>query len=389
MKRPTAHVPDEATRLALQAMLGDAYNIPTERWGPWLTRLGSDNLRVWTEDGRVLAGLGVYPFGQLFGGRSVALGGIAGVGVAAEARGRGLARTAVVETLEELRAHGTPLAGLFASTTTLYRRCGFEQAGARLTYRAPVASLPPGDRTPACTRIPPDQHARLHPLYARRAATWSGHLDRNAAMWERLVQPAGATCFIYLLGPSDAPEGYVVFTQRSNDALHFDVLLAEAVLLTRAAAQRMLALMFDLRSLACDLVWTSCTSDPLVGMLPEATAKVQTYERWMLRIVDVDGALLARGWPPIRASVDLDVADDALPANQGRRVLRVEDGVASVEAGGRGEARLDVRGLAALYSGFASPHALVAQGLATGPDDAMAALGAMFAGPEPWCCDHY
>jgi predicted acetyltransferase len=124
-------------------------------------------------------------------------------------------------------------------------------------------------------------------------------------------------------------------------------------------------------------------------MLPEATAKVEAYQRWMLRIVDVDRALLARGWPSMRASVHLDVVDDSLPANQGRRVLSVHEGKADVAAGGRGDVRIDVRGLAALYSGFTTPHALVAQGLASGTDDAMAALRSMFAGPEPWCCDYY
>jgi hypothetical protein len=48
--------------------------------------------------------------------------------------------------------------------------------------------------------------------------------------------------------------------------------------------------------------------------------------------------------------------------------------------------KLDVRALAAMYSGFAHPVTLIGAGLLEGDATTLAAL---FAGPEPWCCDHY
>jgi predicted acetyltransferase len=83
------------------------------------------------------------------------------------------------------------------------------------------------------------------------------------------------------------------------------------------------------------------------------------------------------------------VRDDLFAENEGRWILRVADGAASCERGGRGDLRIDVRGLASLYSAWAGPGDLAASGLAQGPPAAMAAAAAAFAGPVPWMADHF
>ena len=80
---------------------------------------------------------------------------------------------------------------------------------------------------------------------------------------------------------------------------------------------------------------------------------------------------------------------DVLPANAGRYVLKVADGRGRVESGGRGELALDVRGLAALYSGFLAPSELVRCGLATGSAAALEAAATLFTGPHPWMRDGF
>ena len=69
-------------------------------------------------------------------------------------------------------------------------------------------------------------------------------------------------------------------------------------------------------------------------------------------------------------------------------MFTVEEGRGTTREGGRGEVTVDVRGLAALYSGFATPYTLRAAGLLAGPDEALRTLAMVFAGPEPWCADH-
>ncbi|VAX40546.1 hypothetical protein MNBD_PLANCTO03-1680, partial [hydrothermal vent metagenome] len=58
----------------------------------WLAMAGHENLRLLREDGGIAASLIVLPMGQYFGGRSVAMEGIAGVAVPPEGRGHGAAR---------------------------------------------------------------------------------------------------------------------------------------------------------------------------------------------------------------------------------------------------------------------------------------------------------
>lgn len=370
---------------ALERVLQTSFAIPNIRWTTFFDRIGRANLRVVIERGEVIAGLGFYRMAQWFGGKSVKLGGLAGVGVAPHARGRGIAADMCGRVLGELAEEGFALAGLYASTATLYRGIGFEQAGTKLTWTAKLADLPRGDHALSCRPIDPRDHEALRPLYDRRARSWTGHLDRTRPLWERIGSPYGDQP-TYAYGVGDPLEGYVVFTQKELDNLHFRVAIRDMVWSTPAAARRICALLGDLRSLGDELTWTGCAADPLVSLLAEQRQRVVAHERWMLRVLDVKGALEARGWPNLRAVVHLRVRDPLLAKNDGAFVLAVEGGAARVERGGRGDVALDVRALGAMYSGFATPYAMSAAGLLEGDASLLAAL---FAGPEPWCCDHY
>lgn len=382
-------IPTSEQRAELERLLQLSYAMPALSWGKFFERVGHDRLRVIVENDEVVGGLAAYRLAQFFGGRSVPLAGVAGVGVAPHARGRGLAKSMLLETLDELRETAS-IAGLYASTTTLYRSCGFEQAGTAMWFSAPLASFPRGDRALACKALPPKTHEPLHAAYDERAREWTGHLDRTNAIWERVVDPYSDVAHAYAVG--NAPEdGYIVFQQKTaGDSLHFHVLVRDVVMNTHAAAQRVLGLLHDLRSLADTIRWRGCAADPLLSLLPEQTQSVQRHERWMLRILDVERALAARGYPAgLTAEVHLAVHDAHFQENRGRRIFSVAGGRGEVKSGGRGDITLDVRGLAALYSGFATPHTLRAAGLLDGPDDATAILATIFAGPEPWCADHY
>jgi predicted acetyltransferase len=113
----------------------------------------------------------------------------------------------------------------------------------------------------------------------------------------------------------------------------------------------------------------------------------------MLRVVHVAKALAARGYPDgVEGELHLEVRDDVLPANQGRYMVRVAGGRGEVTPGGRGELKLDVRGLAALYAGYLAPAALRAIGFleVEGAGEAVLATAArVFAGPEPWMPDFF
>ena len=85
----------------------------------------------------------------------------------------------------------------------------------------------------------------------------------------------------------------------------------------------------------------------------------------------------------------MEVWDDLLPENNGKYVLGVSGGRGQVTKGGRGDLRLNVRGLAPLYTGLFTPYQLQLTGQLEATDNAIAVAALMFAGSEPWMPDFF
>jgi predicted acetyltransferase len=376
---------DEDERARLERILVESFGADGMPWATWMARLGHENLRVVVEDGAIRGGLGAYRFGQHWGGARIPLVGLAGVGVAPDARGRGVARTLLTETLREARAEGLPLAALYASSVSVYRSVGFEQAGTTLKLAAPIATLPRGDHALECAPFDPATEIP-RALYDARALGWNGHLDRSEAIWQRIAGPYQGVARGYRFGPAEAPEGYVVYTHEPVAGLAFAISIRDLVLATPAAARRCVALLSDLRSLATELRWLGCASDPLISLLPEHTARVTEAHRWMLRVLDPARALAERGYQ-VDGEVALRVRDPLF--GDTTLALAVRDGRPDVREIPNAALTVDVRALAALYTGFAHPATLSLMGLVEGPAGELDALARLFAGPEPWLCDWF
>jgi predicted acetyltransferase len=136
--------------------------------------------------------------------------------------------------------------------------------------------------------------------------------------------------------------------------------------------------------------WKSSITDSLTLLLPEQTAKICQSDRWMLRIVDVCKALAARGYPPgVEAELHLDIQDNLLSANQGKFILSVANGRGEVTKGGKGEFKLDIQGLAPLYSSLFTPHQLQLAGKLDATATALSTATQIFAGVSPWMMDFF
>jgi len=351
-----------------------------DRWDSFRDRLGDANFRVVHVGGELAGGLGIYRMGQLFGGRSVGLGGLAGVGIAAEHRGAGVAAAMVGEALRALREDGVPLAGLYASTQRLYRSVGFEQAGNRVAWRVGLRAIDVTERALPVVRV--DGAADLRPLYRPE----HGNLDRNDAIWARIAQPGGGgEVLCYRLGD----EGYAVLNKEST-GLHYHVIMRDWQAHTARAQRRLWTLLADHSSLGVEARWFGAASDPMVAHLSEQPAEISGVQRWMIRVLDLPAALAARGWPVhLDGELHLDVSDPLLPENAGRWVLRVAGGRAEVVRGGKGLFKLGIRALAPLYTGYFEPSALVRLGWAEADTDSLTTAARLFASPEPWMAEMY
>jgi predicted acetyltransferase len=382
---------DPQERAAVSGIQTQCFGMRAGYWDTYVRRLGPESFRVARREGQVVGALAMYGLGQWFGGQSVPMSGIAAVGVPPELRGTGIARELMAETLVELHGSGVPLSVLYASTQHLYRRVGYEQAGSRHLHAIPLAGLAAADRTLPMRAVDPERHEQFHELYRRRAQASSGNLERSTAIWERTLLPySDEVKRGYLVGPEGAEEGYVVFHQA--DAVHgdYDLMISDLVALSARAARRIWAFLADHRSIAREARWWGPAVEPLLLLVPEQTAKVVRFQRWMLRIVHVRRALELRGYATdVSAELHLEVRDELLPANAGRFVVQVKDGSASVEHGGRGDLRLDVRALAPLYTGLFTPSELAALGKLEGPPQALAAAARVFAGPQPWMSEMF
>ena len=129
---------------------------------------------------------------------------------------------------------------------------------------------------------------------------------------------------------------------------------------------------------------------PLHKLIPGNQARPEpSCQQWLLRLCDVQAALEQRGYPPLTTKLQFDVADAAMPENAGRYLLELDGGEARVSRGGEGRIRLDVRALAAVFSGFSHPREMQAAGLLAASPEDLALLGAVFAGPRPFLLDSF
>ena len=382
---------NDAELKAFTDVVAQALFFPGVDLDVWIRREGIENVRVVRRNGEVVGGLIVQRMGQWFGGRSVAMGAVRTVGVAAEHRGSGAGSALMRASLEEMHRDGVPISVLFPATQPVYRRPGYEIAGVRMGYRLSTHAIDTRDRTLSIRPIDEKAHGLLRELYRTRAGETSGNVDRNDWAWDRVLDPPrwSNPAHGYLVERDGSPEGYIVFGHKAGTTYHDNgIEVTDLVALTADAGRRILSFLADHRSMAQAVRWYGPPVEPLGYLLAEQKFCVDDRIDWMLRLVDVGAALEARGYAQgVSGELHLDVTDDVLPHNNARLILEVGDRQARVRRGGRGDLKIDVRGLAPLYTGHMTPQALRTVGYTDGSEDALASAAVLFAGPAPWMPD--
>jgi predicted acetyltransferase len=215
----------------------------------------------------------------------------------------------------------------------------------------------------------------------------SGHIDRHDFTWKMLHHNEKRPRHRYVVMRGGQAEGYLAFWQSERGE---PLVVADVCAITPEAGRRIWSLLADHRSMVETVKWSGARNDSLMLLLPEQKHTVDWALDLMLRLVDVPAALAARGYPlGANAALHLDVRDDLLPWNNGRFVLEIADGRGEVRAGGESRVRVDIRGLAALYSGYLTPCELRMAGALEGPEEDLIAAGLAFAGPRPWTPDMF
>ncbi|MFO0660139.1 MAG: GNAT family N-acetyltransferase [Polyangiaceae bacterium] len=375
---------EEATRFF--EIVAESLLVPRSLVEPWRDREGIENARVARINGELVGGLTFQRLGQWFGGRSVPCGVVRCVGVAAEARASKVADRFLRHALQEMKDLGFPLSMLFPATQIIYRRVGYEQAGSWVEYEFPISELDSHERALPVKRVPLDDPS-IRKLYDIAAQRSNGLIDRNDWMWTRtMFPPTPLELRAYVFGEPDAPEGYVVLhTERVGSTLEGILHLRDRAFTTPRAYQRARSFLAEHRSVIRAVRFAGGLIDPLLTPLPNQKQSIRQRIDWMLRILDVPAALEARGYPPgVDVELHLLVRDDILEPHEQKIVLRVRDGRPEAELGGLGRIEIDIRGLAALYTGFMAPAEVASLGYLSGNEREASALAAVFGGATSW-----
>ena len=338
----------------------------------WRARARADHGLVAEVGGRRAGQLRVRPYGQLFGGRSVPMAGIASVAVEPWARGRGVALALLDRALDAAHEAGQVVSALYPTVPPLYRARGWERAGVLEDVSLTPAALASAPRQPSAELRPagPDDLADLHGCYQAAAIAQDGMLDRDGPCFS-LPDVLGLD--VVTIWPG---RGYLTATRHPD---HLQV--HDLVALDEEVGRALLHLLSSWAGYLTRIDVRPTDPGSLALLAAGALAGDVHVTPWMLRVVDLPAAVAARGWPAAAcladAAVDLEVVDPWALWHAGRWRLSVEGGAVRCDRGGAGSVRIQARGLGPWFAGGTPTSALRRSGLLDGGDasllDALAA----------------
>jgi len=150
----------------------------------WNEHVGHRKFRAVRRKGNIIGGIGIIPMGQWFGGRVIPIGAVTSVGVAPEGRGLGAASVLMNEAVREMRESGMAISTLFPSSARVYRSFGYERAGIKPIYDAPVKEMHSKLNHLTVVRTTEADRDEMYLLYNERAKVGNGNLDRGDILWD-------------------------------------------------------------------------------------------------------------------------------------------------------------------------------------------------------------
>jgi predicted acetyltransferase len=375
--------------------LDSAFDVRSRSFGPldpsmrdWWNEVQHESINthraIGVFDGnRLLGHAKVRAYQQFWGGRPMPMGGIAGVVVAPDARGRGVGSHLMAAIAERSRDLGDLVSALYPATVPIYRAMGWEVVGAqhRISMSAEALRTLGGKGIPMRTATESDVEPfmkRLQDRYAAQRASGPKLLSVGEAK-EQLTDDAMMS---YV-----TEGGFVVYEWHAGD-LVVSYLLAD----TPETARALWSVVGSGSSIAKKVVAYVDPDDPIHLLLPEEVAHESQLKRWMLRVLDVTKAVAARGFSPaVTGAATFSMKDGLVPGNSGTWRLEVSGGrgeLAAVEAAGN-PLELGPNGFAALYAGT-PVHVLRTAGLASGGEPAQDELfDAAFAGRAAYLLEYF
>jgi predicted acetyltransferase len=332
------------------------------------------------EDAVVGVAMGL-PFGLWVGGHPVPTRGVCGVVVCPSVRGAGVGRQLM---LDHLDAAPEALSVLYGSSRSFYGTAGYAVGGRYEHAVLPIHAVAQAGRAvdgARWVRLDEGDWGGVKNLERDRARDAGFGVERSDYLWARVARNA----IRWELREGEQTLAWISFSQKELDGAGFFRLEVKGSGARDVRGWRALARFIGQMGAMCREVelWFG-GSCPLLDLVPEFREDTRLIEPFLVRVNRVEEALQARGYPPVPGEVVLRVKDDRMRRNDGTFRVVVDQGRATVtRCFAPPQATVDIRGLASLYTGYATPWNVAQCGMLEGDPDALALLGVWFAGPVP------
>ncbi len=389
--------PLTSTNAAASLQLGqEAFGVPTTQptehppWPPAGTH------PFGTFDGKRLAARMIdKEYDSHFGGALLPTSGIAGVTVQAEYRGRGLLTDLFRHTLESAKDRGATLSTLFPTAARIYRRFGYELVGDFATVQVPSWVL-------GFVHRPADVHTRrateadvdaIRDLYESWASAQNGPLCRRGPIFratptEFLAGFTGVT--VAVDDDGDEMCGFACWDRGQGYGETATLSVSDVIASTAGGYQALLSALGSFSSVTASTRIDTSGAEVIRTFLPTVHWETVDTSPYMLKVLDVCGALNHRRYPALEVELGFRLAGDFLEENNGCYAVAV--------GAGQGECRrvhecagptFTPRGLAQLFAGTQSCANLRTAGLLSGRTDADSSWDALFGGRQFHIRDYF
>ena len=292
---------------------------------------------------------------SMIGGREVSTAGVGGVLVTPEYRGRGLAREVMTHLLAQARARGAAISTLFRTAPALYRALGYEQVAELVLGQLPASALRGVRVQPHITvrRATVADGPAIRAVYQRVAVAGSCLLSRTGPCFPASDQTmVDSFDGITLALDGEQVLGYASWSRGESWGPDGVLTVSELHALDAPSTASLLSVLGSFESVTPTIKFRTTGLDPIHWLIPGAGWSVTDVRQYLLRVIDLAGAIQQRGWPAgLTASVGLTVDDPVCPWNTGQHRLVFADGRAVLEPGGPGGLQIGPRGLAVMLAG--------------------------------------
>jgi len=311
-------------------------------------------------------------YDSCFGGVLVPTSGIAAVTVAAEFRGQGVLTPLFAETLRHARDRGALISTLFPTASRIYRRFGYEVIADFVTVELPTTALAavPRPEVIRTRRADSSDFDRIREIYDTWAIAQNGPLSRRGASFTATAEEFLAS-FTGVTVAVDAAGAICGFASWNRGQGYGERAVLSVIDLLASSAdgyRALLAVMGSFGSVT-GLTKIDTSGDDLARLfLPTLHWRVVDSSPYMLKIIDIPGAISCRRYPPgLSTQLRFRVEGDFLSENDGGYAIGVGRGRAECVRDDHSEDRvLTPRGFALLYAGAQSCANLRAAGLLRG-----------------------